>query len=203
MLSLIRKDIILQKNTLMIMLPLLLVFVFIGNFVIWFSFIFCFSIIMQSFSMDQNPSIHLLLNSLPYTRKEIVSSKYISALITIFFVLMTIFIGNLIFHREIMQWEQLLIIASMVIVSISFSFPFSYLFNSPYLLFAIGGALIVIYFIIISLFIPNLNDIIREITQKVLLLENYHLYLSVMAAVVFLYIISWLLSISIYSRKVF
>ena len=85
-----------------------------------------------------------------------------------------------------MQWEQLLIIASMVLVSISFTFPFSYLFNSQYLLFAFGGVLFVLYLIIISLFIPNLNDIIRDITQMVLSLENYWVYLLVIAAMVFL-----------------
>ena len=116
---------------------------------------------------------------------------------------MTIFIGNLIIHREIMQWEQLLIIASMVLVLISFTFPFSYLFNSQYLLFAFGGVLFVLYLIIISLFIPNLNDIIRDITQMVLSLENYWVYLLVIAVVVFFYISSWMLSIRIYSRKVF
>ena len=203
MLNLIRKDIVLQKNILIIMLPLLFVSLFLSTSAIWFGFIFCFAIIMQSFSMDEKTSIHLLLNSLPYTRKEIVSSKYLSACIIIFLVLMTIFIGNLIIHREIMQWEQLLIIASMVLVSISFTFPFSYLFNSQYLLFAFGGVLFVLYLIIISLFIPNLNDIIRDITQMVLSLKNYWVYLLVIAAVVFLYISSWMLSIRIYSRKVF
>ena len=50
---------------------------------------------------------------------------------------------------------------------------------------AFGGVLFVLYLIIISLFIPNLNDIIRDITQMVLSLENYWVYLLVIAAVVF------------------
>src|SRR4051794_18493216 len=60
MLNLIRKDIVLQKNTLMIMLPLLFVSLFLSTSAIWFGFIFCFAIIMQSFSMDEKTSIHLL-----------------------------------------------------------------------------------------------------------------------------------------------
>ena len=62
------------------MLPLLFVSLFLSTSAIWFGFIFCFAIIMQSFSMDEKASIHLLLNSLPYTRKEIVSSKYIKCM---------------------------------------------------------------------------------------------------------------------------
>jgi ABC-2 type transport system permease protein len=43
--------------------------------------------------MDEKTSIHILLNSLPYTRKEIVSSKYIGACVFTFVIVFTIFMG--------------------------------------------------------------------------------------------------------------
>lgn len=202
MLHLIRKEIVLQKKTLMIMLPLLLIYLSLVDSTIWAGVLFCITIIMQSFSMDEKSSIHLLLNSLPYSRKEIVSSKYIGACVFTFLILLTIFIGNLIIHREIIEWEQLLFITSIVAVFISFAFPFSYLFKSQYLMFAFVVSFI-LYFIIVNKFIPDLNDRLREVIQMILSFDNSLLYLGVMLSVVLLYIFSWMFSVRVYSRKVF
>lgn len=202
MLNLIRKDIVLQKKTLMMLLPLLFVYLFVDTSTIWVGVLFCIAITMQAFTMDEKSSIHLLLNSLPYTRKEIVSSKYISTCVFTFLILMTIFIGNLIIHGEIIQWEKLLFIISIVAVFISLAFPFSYLFKSQYLMIAFA-ALFVLYFIIVNKFIPDLNDRLREGIQTVLSFDNSLLYLLVILSVVLLFIFSWILSIRIYSRKVF
>jgi len=81
MFNLIRKDIVLQKITLLIMLPLLVVYLFLENSSVWGGIIFSIAIIMNAYNIDEKSSIHMLLNSLPYTRNEIVSSKYIGAFI--------------------------------------------------------------------------------------------------------------------------
>lgn len=202
MLNLIRKDIVLQKEALMILLPLLFVYLFVGGSTTWVAVFFCIAIIMNAFSVDEKTSADLLLNSLPYTRKEIVSSKYIGAFAFIFLILVTIFIGNLIINREIVQLEQLLLTTSIVVVFISFAFPFSYLFKSMYLLIA-SLVLFVLFQIIGNTVIIDLNDRIREVNQTLLSWDNSILYLVVILSVVLLYLSSWMLSIRIYSRKVF
>ncbi|WP_016837680.1 ABC-2 transporter permease [Ureibacillus thermosphaericus] len=201
MLNLIRKDMILQKKTLPFMLLFLFIYLFVNVSTSWVAIVFCIVIIMNAFQTDETSSANLLLNSLPYTRKEIVSSKYIGALIFIFLTLLTIFIGNWMIHREIMQWEVLLFITSIVMGLISFAFPFSYLFNSKYLLIGFGGVF-VIYMVTLS-FIPNLNDRVREVVQTVLSLDNSLFYLGIILSAALLYVLSWILSIRIYSRKVF
>ncbi|MEK4283158.1 MULTISPECIES: ABC-2 transporter permease [unclassified Ureibacillus] len=201
MLNLIRKDMILQKKTLPFMLLFLFIYLFVNVSTSWVAIVFCIVIIMNAFQTDETSSANLLLNSLPYTRKEIVSSKYIGALIFIFLTLLTIFIGNWMIHREIMQWEVLLFITSIVMGLISFAFPFSYLFNSKYLLIGFGGVF-VIYMVTLS-FIPNLNDRVREVVQTVLSLDNSLFYLAIILSAALLYVLSWILSIRIYSRKVF
>lgn len=201
MLNLIRKDMILQKKTLPFMLLFLFVYLFVNVSTSWVAIVFCIVIIMNAFQTDETSSANLLLNSLPYTRKEIVSSKYIGALIFIFLTLLTIFIGNWMIHREIMQWEVLLFITSIVMGLISFAFPFSYLFNSKYLLIGFGGVFVV-YMVTLS-FIPNLNDRVRELVQTVLSLDNSLFYIGIILSVGLLYVLSWILSIRIYSRKVF
>lgn len=201
MLNLIRKDMILQKKTLPFMLLFLFIYLFLNVSTSWVAIVFCIVIIMNAFQTDETSSANLLLNSLPYTRKEIVSSKYIGALIFIFLTLLTIFIGNWMIHREIMQWEILLFITSIVMGLTSFAFPFSYLFNSKYLLIGFGGVFVV-YMVTLS-FIPNLNDRVRELVQTVLSLDNSLFYLGIILSVGLLYVLSWILSIRIYSRKVF
>ena len=142
---------------------------------------------MQSFSVDEKSTANVLLNALPYTRKEIVSSKYIGAGVFTLFILLTIFVGNLIVHREIIQWEQLLLIASVVAVFISLAFPFSYLFKSQYL--TIGFiVLFVLYVITVNKFIPDFNDRVREAVQMILSFDHSLLYLGILLSVVLLYI---------------
>jgi ABC-2 type transport system permease protein len=200
MLDLIRKDLILQKKTLPFMLLFLLVYLFVNVSTTWVAIVFCIVIIMNAFETDETASANLLLNSLPYTRKEIVSSKYIGALFFIFLILLTIFIGNWMIHREIMQWEVLLFITSIVMGFISFAFPFSYLFKSKYLLIG-SGVVFVIYMVTLRV-IPNLNDRVREVVQRVLSFDNSLFYVAIILPCALLYVLSWILSIQIYSRKV-
>lgn len=202
MLHLIRKDFVLMKNVFMLMLPLLVIALYMNKSAILVGVLFCISIIMQGFSHDEKDASHLLFNSLPYTRKEIVSSKYIGACLVMCIILATIFFGHLMIYGEILPWEQLLFIAGIVFLFISFAFPFSYLFNSQYLLISFG-VLFVFYLVAVNLFLPNLNDIMRSITQFVISLENYQLYFSVICVIAALYIGSWFLSIRIYCRKEF
>lgn len=202
MFNLVLKDILLQKKTLMILLPILFFYLFTGASTSYVAIIFCIAIIMNAFALDEKSSINLLLNSLPYTRKEIVSSKYIGAIVFIILVLLTIFIGNWIIHGEIIQWKQLLFTISIVTIFVSLSFPFSYLLKSQYLMIAMGVSF-VIYMIIANKFIPDINDRIREAVQTVLSFSNSQQYLLLFLPVVILYSFSWMLSIRIYSKKVF
>ena len=202
MLNLIRKDIVLQKGTLLILLPALFLYLLVGRSDIWVGVIFCIAIIMQSFALDEKSSTNLFLNSLPYTRKELVSSKYIVALAFTLLVLLTIVVGNLILHGEPARWDQLLFTSSVVILFVSFAFPFSYQFKSQYLMIA-SVVLFVLYLVVVNRFILDLNDRIREVVKTILTFDNAVLYAGGILSIVLLYIFSWLLSIRIYSRKVF
>ena len=202
MFNLIRKDILLQKTTLLILLPLLVVFLFMENSYVWIGIIFSISIVMNAYSVDEKSASHMLLNSLPYTRKEIVSSKYMGALVFIGMVVFTIFVGNALIHQELMIWKDILFIVGLVMVAISLLFPFSYKFKSQYMF--IGGlVLLVIYLAVIPLIIPNVNDRIRGFVHEVLTLPATQFYLFIGLSVIVLYACSWLLSIRIYGRKVF
>ncbi|CAM3500424.1 ABC-2 transporter permease [Marinicrinis lubricantis] len=202
MLNLLRKDVFLQKKTLLILPAALLVYLFLDVSMIWVGLVFCLVIIMNAYIQDEKSSTHMLLNSLPYSRREIVSSKYIAALLFTFIVVATIFLGKFAIHREIMDWKQLLLIVSIVMISISLIFPFSYQFQSRYL-YTASIVAFGIYLFVINFVIPNLNDRIRGLTKTLLDLPHFDFYLITCVSAIVLYSGSWILSIRIYKNKVF
>lgn len=201
MLSLMRKDFVLQKSSI-VLLPILLLYLAFNTSILWIGIVFSIAISWNSFSMDKKTPIHILLNSMPYTRKEIVSSKYIGAFAFTFMVALAIFIGNYFINDVISDWKVFVLMFSIVLTVISFIFPFSYKFNGNQLLI-VAGAVFGIYLVVLSLFVNNLHDRIREFVGWLLALDDNHLYFMMTGAVLILYAGSWLLSMHIYKKKVF
>ncbi|GIN39447.1 ABC-2 transporter permease [Heyndrickxia oleronia] len=202
MFNLIRKDLTLQKKTLALLLLGLCIYLFLDASPLWVGIVFSIAISMNAISMDEKSSIHMLINSLPYTRKEIVSSKYIVMVLFTLMVAATIFIGNFIIRGELFEWKDILLMVGIVMVAISLMLPFCYKFKSNYLLIAtmIGFG---VYLLVVNFVVQNLNDRIRELVHMLLSLENTQLYFLIGLLVITLYIGSWLLSIRIYRNKVF
>jgi len=199
MFNLIRKDIALQKSALSIWL---LFYLLLGLPSIFGGVAISTAAIMSVYTMDEKSSIHMLFNSLPYTRKEIISSKYMGAFIVTCLVIVVLFIVNLIFYQELIAWREIPFILSFVMVVMSLIFPFAYRFKSQYILI-VALVLCVIYVFVRSFYIPNLNDKTDELVQMVLTLQAVQFYLFVVLSAIALYACSWLLSIQIYARKVF
>ncbi|WP_018932987.1 ABC-2 transporter permease [Gracilibacillus lacisalsi] len=202
MFNLIWKDLVLQKKGVMILLPALFGYIVFNPSYIWIGIVFSIVIIQDVFAKDEHSSINKLLNSLPYTRQEIVTSKYIGAIIFTLLVALTMIIGGMLIHKEIPTWKEIMLMVSLSMLAVSFIFPFSYKFKSQYILKAFL-VLFVVYMIVITIFIHNLNDILREFVQTILTLEDPSVFLVMILSIMVLYIFSWLLSIRIYRNKVF
>lgn len=212
MFNLIRKDMIVLKTTILIFIPVLFAYLVVDAASVLVGVFFSLVIIIGAFGTDEKPAINNFLNSLPYTRKEIVSSKYIGALIFTFIIVFVLFIGNLIIYREIIDWKEALLIVGLVLLFVSFYFPFSYKFKGQYFLngtLVIGAAaLLVTNFILPKLGLViddrmNIGEKIEWIVQKLFTLQDVQLYGLIAIVIIVLYACSWLLSIRIYSKKVF
>lgn len=83
-----------------------------------------------------------------------------------------------------------------------FLLPFIYKFKTHYLHYAMGAA-VAIYVLTINFIIKDLHDRIRELTMKIMSLQEVQLYILSALAITVLYTASWLLSILIYNWKVF
>ncbi|MFJ7953758.1 ABC-2 transporter permease [Lysinibacillus sp. NPDC096418] len=204
MFSLIRKDLFLQKYTLMIYIPILLLAPLLDKSSVLVGFIFSIAFIMTTCSFDEKDNINILLNSLPYTRKEIVGSKYIGALLFTLLFVIVMYVGDFLLNGNnvLFLWKEMMLIISLVMITTSFIIPFLYRFKMQYFHIALG-VLAAIWLFTITFFIKNLHDVLSELTRKFLTLQETQIYLIAIVTVILIYMGSWLLSIRIYEKKVF
>ncbi|KOS63134.1 ABC-2 transporter permease [Lysinibacillus agricola] len=205
MINLILKDVLIQKKLILFYIATIIIYLLAGTSPqIFLGFLYSVIFILNAFAYDEKDNVNILLLSLPYTRKEIVSSKYIGALIFTTIFIFIIYIGNFFLNGKetLFIWKEMLLIIGLVMIAMSFMFPFSYKFKTQYLLIA-SGALFGIYLLTIKFFIPNFNSKLGELMQRFLTLQETQMYFIASITVIILYIGSWLLSIFIYERKAF
>lgn len=204
MVNLILKDVLIQKKLILIYIATIILYLFIDVSLVKIGFLYSMAFITQTFAYDEKDNANILLNSLPYTRKEIVSSKYIGSLVyTSLFIFITS-IGDFFLNgKEVLfLWKDILLIIGLVMVTLSFILPIIYKFKTQSLMIAVG-ALFGIYILIIKFLSPSLNGALRELIQKFMTLQETQMYFVATLTIIILYVGSWLLSIRIYARKVF
>ena len=177
-------------------------YMFVTTSVMLVGVIFTFAIVMSIFATDEKKSIQMLLSSLPYTRREVVTSKYIAAIVYLLLVISVIVMSNYLINQQQPNWKAFLIVVGIVMLLVSFSFPFSYKFSSKYLQFAAIG-LFMLYLFVLKFSVPNLHDEIRSITAKLLQFNDTQIVVGIGAVFCILYLLSWMLSVKIYEKKVF
>ena len=202
MLQLVKKDFYIHKTIWLIMLLGMGIYIFAQVSSLFVGIVFCIVMCAQLLATDDKKATQLLLNSLPFTRKDIVNSQYISAFLCIACIISTITLLHLLVHREMPNHQHLLIIAIISLVVVAIYYPFAYRFSTKYFsYFSLG--LFALYFLTIQFFIPNLNDrisgIVSDLSTNV---QSIH-YVYIFIATFVLYVLSWMLSIRIYSKKVF
>ena len=204
MLNLIKKDFILQKNLLVVYLIVLALFLS-SDFNFSFVIAMVSSLILfNSQYYDEKDKAHILINSLPYTRKEIVSSKYIGGLIFTLCLIPIGYVGTLFLGDTVLSSPVRSILMGFLIVMIfsSIFLPFFYKFTQQYLLIAFSVLLALSFFIYSKLsqfFEKHFGEFIAfyESINDGLLLG------SIAVIAISCYAISWMLSIRIYQRKAF
>jgi len=202
LLQLVKKDFLIHKNILLGMLAAMIVYMISDVSPIFLGLLFAFTMTMHIFSSDEKRTAQVLLSSLPLTRKEIVSSKYIAAFLYIAIIMGILIAGSFIIQQEQPNWTHLGLVAMASLIIVAFIYPFSYKFASKYLLitFVIGFAL---YMLAINLLITDLNQLVYDFLLKLRFLMEARVMIFTFITVFILYCVSWLLSIKIYEKKVF
>ncbi|WP_340084208.1 ABC-2 transporter permease [Siminovitchia sp. FSL H7-0308] len=204
MLDLIKKDVRIQKNYFIFYLALIGFFVWenIPNATIVVAMSLAF--IMNTLYYDMKDQVNILLNSLPYTRKEIVSSKYVGTVLYTTGVVLLVYMGHLLINGNISAFslENILVGFGLVMLITSFSIPCSYIFKPQHVLMG-GMILMAIYLLTFKLISEFFQESFRTFINWLMKTPDVQLYLMGGIFVLILFGLSWLLSIRIYERKAF
>lgn len=137
MLSLIKKDIALEKSNIFFMIAFLIVVIFamesFPNSTKCFLYMttIVFSLSITTFAYDEKSKGEYVINSLPVSKKEIVYAKYVSVLIyTVFVIILTALISMILnlpsmpHHMDFISLNAVKTSFIAIMLMSAFSFPF-------------------------------------------------------------------------------
>lgn len=203
MLQLIKKDMAIHKFSWLIYSVITLVYMFAGNDIIFIIALMSAIIIVNVFYADERANGHKLWNAMPFTRREIVSARYMSLIIIIFFNMLLVMTIELVmagglelaFWKGVMGSFILILITSAIFIPILYSLAQQnavFILYVLYILLVIGAVYLFYYF---YLYLTD-NFIIPQT------LSNVQFFGFGIVISICLYILSFVLSVRIYKNKV-
>ncbi|MFJ8529471.1 ABC-2 transporter permease [Bacillus sp. NPDC094106] len=201
MLNLIKRDLILQKKQLLVYLGCIVFFIVMNMHPILIFTITSIFIPFNTHSYDEKTETNILLNSLPYTRKEIVASRYIGAFI---YMLLAIAVTSamLIIFQKSFTVEHILIGNALFLLFAAVTFPLFYQFKQKHM----SSIVMVSFLASVYLGPPAVQFLAKEfstVTDAIFNLSIPTLYAAATIIIVCAYMISWGVSSIIYQRKAF
>ncbi|MFP7169504.1 ABC-2 transporter permease [Terribacillus halophilus] len=202
MFNLIRRDFILQKWQLLLLIFIVLFFVLIDRQHPAFIFLLASVIIpINTLANDEKAETNILLNSLPYTRTEIIASRYLGSIVFIILATGVTSILLYVFNKPF-SITDIAISSSLALLLLSFYLPMSYIIKPGY-----NFPVALISFLILSGIVPPMVSYLSEkftsFTDFILKLSVPTLYTSALLLGLAIYGTSWCISSLIYRRKAF
>ena len=203
MFNLIRKDLVIQKSQILLFIPFVMFFAIFGDHMSPF-FIFLIAslyIPLNGYMYDEQVESNILLNSLPYTRKEIVAAKYIGSVV---YMILSIVVAGIILYLFNFDFifQDIATAAGLFFFFAAITFPLFYILKPGFI-----GGFVMIGLIVSAVVLPPVLRFLAEhlagITAFITSLSTTVLYLSGAVISISLFLISWLVSQLIYQRKVF
>jgi ABC-2 type transport system permease protein len=203
MFNLIRKDLIIQKSQIVLFIPFILFFAIFGDHMSPFFIFLIVSLYIpfNGYIYDEQVESNILLNSLPYTRKEIVNAKYLGSIVYMILAIAVAVIILYLFNFDF-TFADIAIAAGLFFIFASLAFPLFYVLKPGYI-----GLVMIAGLILMGVVIPPVLQFLGEhlpaITTFITSLSTPTLYFSGAAIALGFYFVSWLVSQFIYQRKVF
>lgn len=200
-LNLIRRDAILQKKQLFIFLPFILFFVVLGMNPIFIFLVASIFIPFNAYAYDEKAETNILLNSLPYTRKEIITARYLGAVI---YMVLSIGLASLvmfIFNKPF-ALTDIAIGTGLFLLFAALTFPLFQVFKPGSI-----TTVILISFVLLTWLmqwiLSNAAEHIPSITDFIASVSAPALYGVPAFIILVIYAASWTVSTVIYERKAF
>lgn len=201
MFNLIRRDIILQKRQLLIFIPFIFVFVIMSVSPALTFMVASIFIPFNAFGYDEKAETNILLNSLPYTRTEIIASRYLGAVLYMILSIGLTILALFVFNKPF-GLTDILIGSGLFLLFAALTFPLYYIFKPGYITTIVLISFILLTWISRSIVIfmeKHLTEVIHFLSS----LSMSTLYMVATVSIIVIYLISWGISTLIYQRKVF
>ncbi|MDE5414361.1 ABC-2 transporter permease [Alkalihalobacterium chitinilyticum] len=201
MFNLIRRDVILQKKLILTFIPFILFFIIMDSHPALIFLVASIFIPFNAYAYDEKAEVNILLNSLPYTRSEIIASRYLGAII---YMLLSIGVTSLalfVFNRPFTMTD-ISIGGGLFLMFAAFTFPLFYIFKQG----SITMIVIVSFLILAAVgpaFVRFLATHLPAITDFIVNSSTSFLYAGATVVVLTLYALSWGVTTFIYQRKAF
>ena len=201
MFNLIRRDLILQKKQLLFFIPIVLLFIITDKHPAFIYIVASFFIPFNTYAYDEKVQTNILLNSLPYTRNEIISARYVGAVL--YMALSIALTSLLLFILDTpFTLNDIAIGSSLFLLFASFTFPLFYILKPGYIF-----TTVLISFLLLAAvgpkFVLFLAEHLTALTNFITSLSEIALYIGAGVVTVALYSMSWGISSIIYQRKAF
>ncbi|MBB6450983.1 ABC-2 type transport system permease protein [Geomicrobium halophilum] len=201
MFNLIRRDVILQKRLLLTFLPFILFFIFMDVHPTVTFLVANIFIPYNAFYYDEKAETNILLNSLPYTRKEIIGSRYLGAIV---YMVLAVGVTSLALFalNKPFTMTDIAVGSGLFLLFAALTFPLFYILKPGHI-----TTVILFSFILLVGIGPPIMSFLAEhltaITDFVANLSLPVLYTGAVLAIVTLYGVSWGVTTMIYQRKSF
>ncbi|MBP1970184.1 ABC-2 type transport system permease protein [Virgibacillus natechei] len=201
MFNLIRRDVILQKWLLLTFIPVIVFFVIMDSHPVLTFLVASVFIPFNAFAYDEKAETNILLNSLPYTRKEIIASRYFGAIV---YMILAIGVTSLALFVSSTPFaiQDIAIAIGLFLLFASFTFPLFYIFKPGYIFYVV-----LISFLLLAGIGPPIVLFLAEnltaITDFIYSLSIPVIYTGAAVIVIFFYAVSWGVTTIIYQRKAF
>lgn len=201
MLNLIRRDVIMQKIQLLFFLPAILIFIITDSHPALIFLVASIFIPFNTYAYDEKAETNILLNSLPYTRSEIIASRYLGAIVYMILGIAVTSLALFSFNKSFTMTD-IAIASGLFLLFAAFTFPLFYILKPGYI-----TTVVLISFLLLAFIGPPvmmfLAKHLTKITEFIDNLSTPTLYTGASIITIAIYVISWRFTNFIYHRKVF
>ncbi|MDQ0300366.1 ABC-2 type transport system permease protein [Salibacterium salarium] len=201
MFNLIRRDVILQKRLLLTFIPFIAFFIIMDAHPALTFLVASIFMPINAFAYDEKAETNILLNSLPYTRKEVIASRYLGAIVYMVSAIGVTSLAFFVFNKPF-AITDIAIASGLFLVFSALTFPLFYIFKRGYV-----SPVVLFSFLFLALI---RKPVVSFISEHLTVINNFVASLSITtlyagAAVVIMtfYAVSWGITTIIYQRKVF
>ncbi|WP_096186385.1 ABC-2 transporter permease [Evansella halocellulosilytica] len=201
MFNLIRRDVIIQKRQLLIFIPFILFFIIMGAHPALTFLVASIFIPFNTYGYDEKVETNILLNSLPYTRTEIIASRYLGAIVYMVLAIGVTSVALFAFNKPF-SFTDIAIGSGLFLLFAALTFPLFYIFKQGYI-----TTVVIISFILLTWMagpvVSFINENLTAITAFIVNLSIPVLYMGATIIIMFVYALSWGITNIIYKRKAF